>query len=424
MPSTFSKPTTHYGNTFNKDVTLVVRPENAERMLKRLHYLALNMKYGLEKAPFKITVGEQDVNGLVPIRIRAYSTKNWEQAAERLAEFLNRKICPFADVRIECAGDSAYLSTGDFVIKGKQLSDDTFSNTIGYYVVEMNEKDSHFWVSLHLPVKDATSAAEAKFYEVCDQLQKALNELEAETNFNELVCQLDPEVIAIKEQLDRERQQRIEAERRSAELAERRAKLAERAAKEQLKQDEQTLNRFAALKVDELDTTPHSSTKKTTSWASKAGEYLPPPPVAAQQEKPSAKPVALHTKPDAHTAAPASPPRKCNFAENCRRHDCKFEHPASRDVSKLLPKEEYEKMRAEKHKSQPYKGKTACRNGSDCTYHNCKFSHPDDYQEEEKIVVEEEKEDEEKEEDPVTYHISTGDFPPLSEAAASGNSWY
>ena len=420
MPSTFSKPTTHYGNTFNKDATLLVRPEDVECMLKSLHNLAATMKYGLDKAPFKITASDEpNDDGFISIRIRAYSTKNWEQATARLSEFLNNDTLGFAAC-INCSREPAYFTVGDFVIKGEQSNQckTTYRNTRGNYVVKMDEKDAHFWVSLCVPVKHATPAAAAKFHDFCKHLQEALDELNEETSFETIINQLDPEVIAIEERLERESQQRIETERRAAELAERRAKFAERAAKQQLLQEEQKLNRFASLKVDEPDTMPSNANinKKTTSWATKAGEYLPPP-VAVEQEKPRAKPVVKPVKANAQ-AAPASPPRKCNFGENCRRHDCKFEHPASRDVSKLLPKEEYEQMRAEKHQNQPYKGKTACRNGSDCTYHNCKFSHPDDYQEEENIAVEEEKEE------PTTYAMGMGDFPPLTTAAASGNGWY
>lgn len=422
MPSTFSKPTTHYGNTFNKDATLLVRPEDVERMLKRLHNLAATMKYGLARAPFKITASDEpNDDGFIIIRIRAYSTKNWEHAGERCAEFLNRNIYASADVRINCAGKPAYFTIGDFVSKGKQSQDceTTFTNKSGNYVIEMDENDSHCYVSLHLPVKDATPEAETKFRDVCGQLQNALDELEEETLFDDLIARLDPEVIAIEERLDREYQQRIEAERRAAELAERRAKFAERAAKEQRKIDEQTLNRFAALKVDEHDTTPCHD-RNTTSWATKAGKYLPAP-VASQQEKPRAKHVSHRAKPetDAH-AAPTSPPRpkgRCKFGENCRRLDCGFEHPETRDVSKLVSKEEYEKRRAEKQQNQPYQGKTACRNGSDCTYYNCKFEHPEDHQEE-SISIEKK----EKEPEPATYAMGEGDFPPL--ASSSGNEWY
>jgi len=429
MPSTFSKPDTHYGNTFNKDEILLVHPKDVEHMLNCLHNLAKHMKYGLHKAPFKITVGEPNAAGLIPIRIRAYSTKNWEQAGERCAEFLSKNIFAFADVRIKCAGKHSYFTIGDFVIKGKQSDEceTTFTNMIGNYLIEMDEKNNYFLMSLNLPVKDATPDTGDKFHNTCERLQKALDELQEETSFEDLICQLDPDVIDIEKRLDLEYQERIEAEKRSAELAKRRAKFAEQAAKEQRKSKEHTMNRFASLPVDEPTATPSHNSKKTTSWANKAGEYLPPAvPRTEQRAKPH---TARQTKPNTDNrakpqaeaqAAPTSPTRykgKCNFGENCRRFDCSFEHPASRDVSKLVSKEEYERTRAEKQQYRSQQSKTACRNGADCTYHNCKFSHPDDNYPEESIAVE--KEDKE----PETYAVGEGDFPPLPVSSGS-NAWF
>ena len=398
-----SKPTTHYRDTFNKDATLPVQPKNVERMLKSLHNLAGTMKYGLVKAPFKITASDEpNEDGFIIIRIRAYSTKNWEQAGERLAEFLNRDIYAFA-THIKCASDPVYFTVGSFVIMGEQSPhcETTYRNTRGNYVVKMDENDANFSLSLCVPVKNAIPKADAKFSDFCKHLQEALDELKEETSFEAIINQLDPEVIVIEERLAREHQEHEAAKNRAAELAKRRAKIQERAAEEQHKIDKLTLNRFASLTVDEVpedDTTPSSSSnKKPTSWATKASQFLPPPPAAPQREKPQAKPHKAHeVKPQTNAqAAPTSPHRpkgKCHFSENCRRFDCPFEHPASRDASKLVPKAQYEKMRAEKQQHYSRQRDIDCRNGENCTYPNCKFNHPDDHTQEESIppAVEEE----------------------------------
>ena len=410
------------------DATLLVRPEDVKCMLNSLYNLAKEMKYGLARAPFKITASDEpNEDGFIIIRIRAYSTENRDQAEERLADFLNSDIYAFA-THIKCASDPVYFTVGEFVIKGEQSNqcETTYRNTRGNYVVEMYEKDANFSLSLCVPVKNAIPEAAAKFHDFCKHLQKALDELKEETSFEAIINQLDPEVIAIEERLAREHQEHEAAKNRAAELAKRSAKIQKQAAEEQHKINKRTLNRFASLTVDDVpenDTTPSSSSnKKPTSWATKASQFLPPPPAAPQREKPQAKPHKAHeVKPQTDAqAAPTSPPRpkgKCKFGVNCHLFHCAFAHPPSRDASNLVPNAEYKKRRAEKQKHYSHRSYTDCHNGENCTYRNSKFNHPDDHTQEESFpsaVKEESIPVAVEENQQPQYYFE--DFPPLGSA--------
>jgi hypothetical protein len=418
-----------YGNTFNKDFTFTVLTEDAARVLKCLYNLISGMKYGLAKAPFKITTSE-DEDGLTAIRIRAYSTKNWDHAAERLTDILNRTAYPFQDVRIKCSTDAAYYTVGDYVRKGHQSdgNENLFTNTLGNCVYEMDYETGDIFASLRISVKDISAAAADKFFNFCETLQDSLDELKEETNFAELVAKLDPEVVEIEERLEREHQQRKDAERRAAEMAERRAKFAEREKARAQQEKDTTVNRFSKLAVDEPDTEPHRA-KKTASWATKTSAYTPERElVQPRTHKPRAQPKA------AATAAPAEPTTQkpaatnsvrknpCRFAENCKNYDCTRDHPPERDVSKLVPKEEYNAKKAASKTRSPRKhsSEIPCRDGERCTRDDCKFAHEDNLGSipEEDIRVEE---------PTPTYHISTQNFedhfPSLSGTTKASSAW-
>jgi len=333
-------------NTFNSDKRITVRTANAADMVRRLYNLASSLKpEGVERSAYKITPTDND-DGTTTIRIRAYSTKSWDDAGVKSAEFMRRNIYLMAPYGIECENDAMYNTVADFVRTGRQnqRNDAVFSQKIGHFIIGMNRDNGDIEVSMMLPVSEVSTDAETAFIDFCPRFQDAIASLEEDADLVTIVRELDPSVIRVEENLIRQHQIEETTRKQMSEMAERRAAYAAQQTSDTGADDNPLLmNRFASLAIDE----PETPTRKATSWASRVAE---PRDRTLRETRDETRDRTLReTRREPRRNEPRDETRRepreyrreprrnisetdCRYGVKCHRNDCGFKHPEERQI--------------------------------------------------------------------------------------------
>ncbi len=336
-------------NTFNNDKRVTVSTAIAPDMVRRFYNLAASLKPdGAERSEFKITATDNG-DGTTTIRIRAYSTKSWDDAAAKCSEFMRRNTYLMMPYEIACVSDAMYNTITEFVRTGRQnqRNDAIFSQKLGYYIISMNRDNGDVEVSMMLPVSEVNIDAEEKLIAFCPRFEEAVTSLTEEADLYAIIRRLDPSVIQVEENLNRQRQQE---ETTRQQMAERRAA---HSAQQTLSADatnENPLlqNRFASLAIDE----PETPVRSRQTWASRVAE-------ASIDESTSREPARDQRREPARDSRrePTYKNRRnmseidCRYGEKCNRDDCGFRHPEERHTKH--PEERHTKHPEERHTKHP-----------------------------------------------------------------------
>ncbi len=362
-------------NTFNNDKRVTVSTAIAPDMVRRFYNLAASLKPdGAERSEFKITATDNG-DGTTTIRIRAYSTKSWDDAAAKCSEFMRRNTYLMMPYEIACVSDAMYNTITEFVRTGRQnqRNDAIFSQKLGYYIISMNRDNGDVEVSMMLPVSEVNIDAEEKLIAFCPRFEEAVTSLTEEADLYAIIRRLDPSVIQVEENLNRQRQQE---ETTRQQMAERRAA---HSAQQTLSADatnENPLlqNRFASLAIDE----PETPVRSRQTWASRVAE-------ASIDESTSREPARDQRREPARDSCrePARDQRR-EPARDQRREPARDQRrEPARDQRREPARDQRREPARDSRREPTYKNRRNmseidCRYGEKCNRDDCGFRHPEE----------------------------------------------
>lgn len=307
---------TGYPNTFNSDYSITVATRNAPEIIKRMHGIASFLKKeSAQSSSYKITSNAYE-NGTTIIKIRAYSTKSWDDAATKLAAFTSKNV--YRPIyKFGCEHDIMYNTLIEFVRSGRSDQQETvFSQKFFEYIISVN-RDTGDTEIIHMPtVKNTGIEHETKFTEFCKKFVDALVHLSKLGDIKDIIRRIDPAIIAMEHQVAAKKQH-FAAKPQIPDTPKKQTAAAYG--------KQSVVNRFATLTVDDSKNTEQSSASASASasWASLVTTDSTP--------QSRGRRTSTGSKPNI---------RHCRYGVSCYRADCGFLHPAERTLPRYVEEED------------------------------------------------------------------------------------